>query len=120
MSRIICLACIALVMGITGCDQTVTPGPDVENATTVSFEQFREATAGEEKFFWVGSDPKFHYFETKQGYFRISIELKMPDFQRAIDREYEPGSFRRHARIDGDTIAPWSSRLQKRKDGAET
>src|SRR6056297_1145095 len=120
ISRIICLACTALVLGIPGCDRSVTAGPDMEHATTVSFEQFRKATAEEEKFFWLGSDTEFHYFETSEGFYRISSGLEMPQLQNRIDLQWPPGTTKWTVRIDGDTIGGWSSRLQKPKDGAGT
>lgn len=95
MMRAVCfLLLLTLVTATIGCQQDIEPGADLENATTVTIDQFRDATQDDDSFRWIGSDNDFHYFRTRKGFFRVATsEVEMPSFQSSIDRgQAEPGS----------------------------
>ena len=99
----------AVVACFVGCSQDISPGADIEQATKVTFTQFKAIVELEGPFYWNGSDKNYHYFQTRKGFYRIDSRLKMPDFQNQIEsrvaRGYAPGTMKSSACIDGDTIA---------------
>ena len=101
---------VTLVTLSSGCNQVqdISAGVDVSHATEVTFAQRKEATKGETKFRWVGSDDNFHYFETQKGFYRLTTKFEMPHFKHLMDRKWEPGILRTDVRIVGEKIAVWN------------
>ena len=109
-----CLPRVILVAASTclfqlGCSQDLSPGVDVEHANTVNFVQFKKALGDEPYFFWCGSDRRYHYFQTRKGFYRLSSSFKMPAFERSLEnmiaREIPPGTDFYPAYIENDQIA---------------
>ena len=98
----------ALLISFTvGCDSTVRPGVDLENAATVNPKYLYDITQGK-PFKFHGSDDKFYYFQTKDGFYRITNEFssKSLEMLRPKNPENEMG-FSRVSVIfaDENTIA---------------
>ena len=84
---------VALTISLTaGCDNTVTPGADLEHATTVSPKYLYEITNGE-AFHSCGMDDYYYYFRTKEGFFRLTndCQSKLFDTMRAKKKGLELG-----------------------------
>lgn len=84
---------IVLLAGTIGCSRDISPGLDVENATKVTIDELRDATQNASYFQWTGSDDKFHYFRTKEGYYRMTIEHELPHRWDEINRGKTIGNF---------------------------
>ena len=103
---------VAIGTGTNGCKTNISPSPDVEHATLVTFSQLKEATQEEAFFDWVGCDRKFHYFKTQNGYYRLSTSFDIPSLHGSssvtiegfIENEFKPGSRGRSVCIDGESI----------------
>lgn len=89
----ICFVLIGFIAGTIGCSRDISPGLDVENATKVTIEELRDATQNASYFQWTGSDDKFHYFRTKEGYYRITAEHELPHYFDKINKARSPGEF---------------------------
>lgn len=106
---------LILAVGPVGCNRTVSAGLDIEHATKVSFPEFKEATHGENKFLYLGSDKDYHYFKTQKGFYRLTTEFEIPRFKASIEmnaaRGVRPGTTATDACIVGDKIVYRSSRM---------
>lgn len=101
------LVSILVLVTLVGCKGR-SPGADLQHATLVTFAELKEATKEEAEFWWCGSDKKHHYFQTKNGFYRLSSQFKMPSLQFIIDkqlaREMEPGAERLPVCIKNESI----------------
>ena len=88
MMRAVCLFLLLTFVAATiGCQQDIDAGVDLENATTVTIDQFRDVAKEDDSFWWVGSKEGFHYFRLRDGFYRVAAsEVEMPGFQVFIDR----------------------------------
>lgn len=95
MKKAIAISCllIGLIAGTIGCSRDISPGLDVENATKVTIDELRDATQSESDFYWTGSDDNFHYFETKEGFYRLTPEHELPKGFDGMNRLGKPGTF---------------------------
>ena len=119
--RALYISSLVIVGPLTiGCSRNVSAGPDVENATQVTFVQLKEATKGEDYFYWIGSDKEFHYFQAEKGFYRLTTKFEIPFFKSKIDRGDKPGTFQMRARTNGEKITGWSSRKDDEGKGART
>ena len=104
---------IALVTATTGCNKDISAGADLEHATQVTFDELKEVTQGQRYFFWIGSDKDFHYFETHEGFYRLTTKFEIPLFANRIERKNPLDMVKTPAVIVGDKISYWSSRMER-------
>jgi hypothetical protein len=104
----------ANVTCLSGCKRSLDPGVDVAHATLVSFSQLKEATKNDPFFYFNGSDGSYHYFETKNGFYRMSSTFKMTNYQQFIDRmlfhNWKPGTMNFPVITDDDTILGYTGK----------
>ena len=109
MRALILCPLIIVLASTTGCNPNISPGPDVQHATEVTFEQLKSVVEGTPLFYWTGSDDKYHYFKMDDGFYRLSTDFKMPNFERMMMRKLEPGSFLIDVEVvDGERILSYS------------
>lgn len=87
------------------------PGISVDHSTEITFAQLKKITANEEFFRWVGSDRKYHYYKTENGFYCLKSTFKMSSvdidrysLENLIEYERKPGSFGLDVIIVGDEI----------------
>ncbi|WP_197355566.1 hypothetical protein [Aureliella helgolandensis] len=47
----------------------------------MTFDQLKSVVEGTPLFYWTGSDDKYHYFKMDDGFYRLSTDFKMPNFE---------------------------------------
>jgi len=80
---------IGFIAGTIGCSRDISPGLDLENATKITIDQLSDATQSESYFVWTGSDDDFHYFRTKEGWYRLTTEHEIPAHFHRINKSKE-------------------------------
>ena len=103
---------IAFVTAMTGCNKDISAGADWEHATQVTFDELKEVTQGQRHFFWFGSDKDFHYFETHEGFYRLTTKFEIPQFAVHIERHNPLDTHKFRVVIVGDRFSFWSSRTE--------
>lgn len=111
MNRIFCVALTSVcLLSFAGCKANVAGEANVEKATLVTFEQFREANKEEKVFWYLGSDAEHQYFRTIKGFYRIPTssgvvpEGWVKRSKRNFDDGVPVGKLGTHASVHGDGI----------------